>query len=193
MGAAHDDSAEDAALARLIGSRGGKAGTSADTVAEALLCKRLFPRIRAYGMRHLRDESAAADLAQQVLVIVIEALRARKVEEPERLAAFVMGTCRNTIQSSRKGERRRAELLDCFGPSFGSVVEAEEGVFPVHKLSACLDHLPARERTIVALTYYVDRDVGEIARELAMTPGNVRVARHRALKHLYECLTAGPS
>ena len=63
----------------------------------------------------------------------------------------------------------------------------------MHKLSACLDHLPARERTIVALTYYLDRDGGEIARELAMTPGNVRVARHRALKHLYECLTGGPS
>ena len=126
MDAPLDDSTEDAALARRIGVPATVPGAASDKAAETLLCQRLFPRIRAYGLRHLRQEAAASDLAQQVLVIVIEALRARKVEEPERLAAFVMGTCRNTIQSSRKGERRRAELLDCFGPSFGSVVEAEE-------------------------------------------------------------------
>jgi hypothetical protein len=42
MGAAHDDSTEDAALARRI-----TAGR--DVEAESLLCRRLFPRIRAYG------------------------------------------------------------------------------------------------------------------------------------------------
>ena len=191
MDAPLDDSAEDAALARRIGAPGPEPGARADTAAETLLCKRLFPRIRAYGLRHLRQEAAAADLAQQVLVIVIEALRARKVEQPERLAAFVMGTCRNTVLSLRKGERRRAEVLDVFGPTLAFATEPDDNLLPLDKLAACLDHLPARERTIIALTYFVDRDGGEIARELAMTLGNVRVARHRALKHLHECLNGG--
>jgi RNA polymerase sigma-70 factor (ECF subfamily) len=188
-----DDAAEDLALARRIGAPGGAPGARADHAAETLLCKRLFPRIRAYGLRHLRQEAAAADLAQQVLFIVIEALRARRVEEPERLAAFVMGTCRNTVLTLQIGELRRAELLEVFGHCLVSAGEPDEAVLPMDKLAACLDHLPARERAIVALTYYVGREGDEIARELAMTPGNVRVARHRALKHLHECLTGGES
>src|SRR3954470_22702592 len=94
-----DDSAEDAALARRI-----VAGRDAD--AETSLCRRLFPRIRAYGLRHLRDEAAAADLAQHVLVVVLEALREGRVAEPDRLPAFLMGTCRNTVLDWRKTDRR---------------------------------------------------------------------------------------
>src|SRR5262245_31368947 len=101
---AHADAAEDAALARRIAG-------GADRDAEHRLCARLFPRVRAYGLRHLAgDEAAASDLAQQVLVTVIESLRSGRVTEPERLAAYVMGTCRNTVLAFRKGERRRRAL-----------------------------------------------------------------------------------
>jgi hypothetical protein len=41
-----DDSAEDAALARRIAA-------DRDASAESILCRRLIPRIRAYGMRHM--------------------------------------------------------------------------------------------------------------------------------------------
>src|SRR5579872_6812585 len=98
-----DDSAEDAALARRIAA-------DRDASAESILCRRLFPRIRAYGMRHMRDEAAASDLAQHVLVVVIEALRAGRLDDPERLGAFVMGTCRNTVLDWRKVDRRRTAL-----------------------------------------------------------------------------------
>jgi RNA polymerase sigma-70 factor, ECF subfamily len=175
-----DDSAEDAALARRIAA-------DRDASAETVLCRRLFPRIRAYGMRHMRDEAAASDLAQHVLVIVIEALRAGRLDDPERLGAFVMGTCRNTVLDWRKVDRRRASLLDRFGPAFASITESV--ALDTGKLISCLEHLPPREREILALTYFVDRDVAEIARELAMTTGNVRVARHRAIAHLHDCLT----
>jgi len=48
----------------------------ADREAEAELCQRMGPRIRLYGLRHLRDRHAAEDLMQQVLITTIEALRA---------------------------------------------------------------------------------------------------------------------
>jgi RNA polymerase sigma-70 factor (ECF subfamily) len=184
MPEAQDDSAEDAALARRIGA-------TRDTEAEASLCRRLFPRLRAYGLRHLRDEAAAADLAQHVLVVTIEALRESRVTEPERLAAFLMGTCRNTILDWRKTDRRRASLLERFGPSFAEAATTEPAALDREKLAHCLEHLTARERAIVTLTYFVEREADEIGRELAMSPGNVRVARHRALAHLHDCLTQG--
>ena len=48
---------------------------------------RLAPRVRLYGLRHLRDPQAAADLAQQVLLMTLERLRAGgfEVEESREL------------------------------------------------------------------------------------------------------------
>jgi RNA polymerase sigma-70 factor, ECF subfamily len=184
MGLEHDDTKEDAALARRIPN-------DRDSAAEGLLCTRLFPRIRAYGLRHLRNDAAASDLAQHVLVVVLEALRAGRVEDVERLPAFVMGICRNTVLDWRKVDRRRDALLERFGPSFVSVALPEPEVLDTGKLIECLEELAPRQRTIMTLTYYSERGADEIASELAMSPGNVRVARHRALGHLHECITRG--
>jgi len=144
MGASEDDTLEDARLARRI-SEGRDAG------AEALLCARLFPRIRAYGLLHLRDSDDAVDLAQYVLVVVIESLRARKVRDLDRFSAFVSGTCRNTTLDWRKTERRRRALLDRFGPSLASVIEPAARIAG-KRLEQCLAaHLSQISRIDVAI------------------------------------------
>jgi RNA polymerase sigma-70 factor, ECF subfamily len=181
-----DDSLEAGVLARRI-------VMGRDSAAEALLCHRLFPRIRAYGLRHLRDGAAASDLAQHVLVIVIEALRSDRVSDTNRLASFVMGTCRNTVLEWKKVDRRRGALLERFGPAFASVVQIEPPSLDAAKLAQCVQGLPPRERTILVLTYFGEKEASEIASELAMSLGNIRVARHRALARLHDCLTRGES
>ena len=55
---------DDAALARAIA----QAQPGRAPEAEAELCRRLAPRGRLYGLKHLRDEHAAADLMQQVMM-----------------------------------------------------------------------------------------------------------------------------
>jgi len=47
-----------------------------------------------------------------------------------------------------------------------------------------------RERTILLLTYYVERSATEIAEAMRMTAGAVRVARHRAVAAMRDCLEA---
>ena len=173
---------EDAELARRV--------TAGDRDAEGALCERLVPRVRAYGLRHLRDDAAAADLAQHVAVVVIEALRAGKVEDPERLAAFVSGACRNTVLAWKRGERTKHTLLERFGATFPSFAPAADPI-DRDKLARCLARLESRDVTIVVLTYFDERTSLEIARELETTEGNVRVARHRALAKLHECITKG--
>ncbi|MBX3188581.1 MAG: sigma-70 family RNA polymerase sigma factor [Labilithrix sp.] len=184
MTARSDDAFEDEALARRIA-----AGDDAD--AARLLCRRLFPRIRAYGLRRLRDDAGAADLAQHVLVVVLEALRAGRVEEPDRLAAFVMGVCRNTVIEWKKVERRRSAVLEKYAASFDGVTEIAPVSVDVARLEHCLDELAPRDRTIIALTYFDERAADDIGRELSMSTGNVRVARHRALARLHACVTRG--
>ena len=81
--------------------------TSHSTDAEAELCRRLAPRLRLYGLRHLRDEQAAADLVQHVLIIMLESIREGRVREPDKLASFALGACRMTVLDLRRGNRRR--------------------------------------------------------------------------------------
>jgi RNA polymerase sigma-70 factor (ECF subfamily) len=180
----HDDSLEDVRLASRI-------ALERDAAAEAALCRRLFPRIRAYGRRHLKSEAEASDLAQTVLVVVIEALRAKRVDDLERLPAFVMGAARNTMLDWKRGERRRQSLLEKFGPSFASVTEQPAERVDDERVGHCLEKLGPRERTIVTLTFFAERSADQIARELGMTAGSVRVARHRALEHLRACISEG--
>ena len=98
---------DDGALARRIAS-----GSAPD--AEAELCRRLAPRVRLYGLRHLRDPHAAADLVQQVLLTTLERLRAGEVREPEKIASFVLGMARMTVLEMRRGAHRREGLLEAW-------------------------------------------------------------------------------
>lgn len=161
---------------------------SAPAFDEAALCREFAPRIRLYGLRHLRDPHAAADLVQQVLITVLESLRAGKVREPDRIASFVLGTCRMTVLDMRRGAARRQSLLETYGVISEAVEAAEPRVLDSAKLAGCLGALAERERSVVLLAFAADKSADETARELGLTPGNVRVIRHRALARLRECM-----
>src|SRR3989304_3487232 len=92
------DPASDAEIARRIAE-----GASDRAWWGAELCRRFLNRARLYGLKHLRfDVTAAEDLAQQVMMILLEALRAGRVEDLERVDRFMLGTCRNVAPSMRR-------------------------------------------------------------------------------------------
>jgi RNA polymerase sigma-70 factor (ECF subfamily) len=180
---------DDAELARRV-----TAGDPAEAgAAEAELARRFAPRVHLFGLRRLRDGAAAQDLVQEVLVTTLEALRAGRVEQPERLASFVLGACRMTIANQRRGDRRRTRLLAEFAHDLRPAPDpAADSMLDRDRLADCLGRLSARDRTVVALTFYAERSADEIARELGTTSGNVRVLRHRALGRLQDCLEGSP-
>jgi RNA polymerase sigma-70 factor (ECF subfamily) len=178
---------DDGALARRIA----EAGAAPDSAAESELYRRLGPRVRLYGLRHLRDRQAAADLMQQVLLITLESLRAGKLREPERIASFVLGTCRMTVLEMRRGTRRRAALLETWGDAAEAFEAPEPLALHPDRLAGCLEALSERERSVVALSFFADKQADEVGAELSISGGNVRVIRHRALARLRECLGVG--
>jgi RNA polymerase sigma-70 factor (ECF subfamily) len=186
---AHDPSLEDAALALAIA----RAGARGEREAEAELYRRLAPRVRLYGLRHLRDPHAAADLVQQVLMMTLERLREGRLRDPEKLASFVFGMCRMVVLDLRRGTARREELLERYADTEEGAQDAEEPrVLEQARLAACLERLAERERSVLALSFFADKSADEAARELALAPGNVRVIRHRALARLRECIGGSP-
>ena len=175
---------EDAALARRIAA----AGVAVDSTAEAELYRRLAPRARLYGLRHLRDPHAARDLMQQVLLMTLERLRAGKLREPERIASFVLGMCRMVVLEIRRGTWRRETLLETYGDTAEAVDVSEPLALDGDKLAGCLRALAERERTVVVMTFFADKSGDEVAKELGLSAGNVRVIRHRALGRLRGCM-----
>ena len=184
--AAEPESATEASDAELAGRvRGG------DRAAEAELFRRLAPRVRLYGLRHLRDPAAADDLVQDVLLMTFDSLRAGKVREDERLASYVLGTCRRMAIGLARSTTRRQRLLERFGPELAPAAWTfASPSLDLDRLLSCLERLAERERTVVVLSFYADRGAAEIASELGLSPANVRVVRHRALSRLRGCMEA---
>ncbi len=175
---------DDAELARRIAA----AGERIDSEAEAELYRRLAPRVRLYGLRHLRDPHAAHDLVQQVLLMALERLRAGKLREPEKIASFVLGMCRMTVLEIRRGTWRRERLLETYGQAAQAVAAPEPLALDAGRLAECLQALAERERSVVSLTFLAEKPGDEVAKALGLSAGNVRVIRHRALGKLRECM-----
>jgi RNA polymerase sigma-70 factor (ECF subfamily) len=160
-----------------------------DRDAEAELCRRMAPRIYLYGLRHLRSPSAADDLVQQVLLKVLEALRADRLRESDKLPHFVLGMCRMTVLDARRNAQRQDALL----AAFGSDLVPEPLPLPRlddRQLARCVQSLRERERSVVVMTYYDEQTAAETASSLGISEANVRVVRHRALQHLRACMGA---
>lgn len=177
----HED---DGGLARRILA----AGSTTDAAAESELCRRFAPRIRLYGLRHLRSEAAAADLVQDVLLMTLQKLRAGALREPDRLASFILGTCRQVVIDGRRGATRRERILDTFGAEFASDVVEDRRALDTNRLQQCLDRLPERERAVLMMTFYDDQPADAVAAQLQVSAGNVRVIRHRGIERLKACM-----
>ena len=182
------DSPEAQVARRIAGAPAGPARSQ----AEAELYRLLAPRIRRYGLRHLRDAHAAADLAQHVMVLTIERLRDGSLREPERVLSFVLGSSRLTVMDQRRGERRREELLQRHGDAL--LPEPAAPIAPAldqRRVADCLEHLPERERAVLVMSFYDEQPSEAVGRELGLSAGNVRVIRHRGIDKLRRCVEGG--
>jgi RNA polymerase sigma-70 factor (ECF subfamily) len=176
--------ATDSDVARAIA-----AGAGTANAAETELYRRFAPRVRLYGLRHLRDEDAARDLMQQVLLLTIEKLRDRAVRDMDMIGSFILGASRMLAVNLKRRDRRREALLEAFSIEHPAV-SAAPAIMDEQEVEGCLSTLAERERTVVLLTFYGDRSSREIAQALGISEGNVRVIRSRAIDRLRACMGA---
>jgi RNA polymerase sigma-70 factor (ECF subfamily) len=161
--------------------------------SETELCRRYAGRIRGYGLRHLRDQAAAEDLVQHVLLILLQAVREGRAGDPARLDGYVLVTCRNCAMDMRRGDSRQRRVAVRSSEELPTAYEPDWNAADTRRIEHCLRELEARDRAIVLATFVHDHDADEIARTMQLSPGNVRVIRHRALGRLQACVAGGPS
>ena len=121
------------------------------------------------------------------MLLTIEKLRAGAVRNPDEIGSFVLGTSRMQAGSIARKARRRESLTAQFHVPELAADPAEAPV-DVEVMERCLHRLAERDRRVLVLSFYAERTSAEIAEELRVTATVVRVARHRALARLRDCV-----
>lgn len=169
---------------------GGKLASPAPGVAdETDLVRQFRERLRLFALRRLRDSAAAEDVAQETLRRVLEACRAGKVENPTALPAFVFQTAQHIcLQHFRSSSREGRALLRLSGegPSqkqahpLSSLIDDERR----EAVRQVLAQLSAEDQELLRMVYYEGVDTNALAAKLGVTPGALRVRKHRALARM---------
>ncbi len=165
------------------------AAIAGDRGAETALCRRFAPAVRTFWRRRLRGADTD-ELTQDVMLRLVQALRAGAVSEPERIGGFVLGICRNLARERARQAERRAELWAELADTLASLRdEPAVARYQLAQLEDCLTQISQRSRDVVRESYVAGHSAAEIAGKLAMTEANVRVVRHRALEALRTCMS----
>lgn len=178
---------------------GGDAPARAELPTESALIDQFWGRVCVLAARRLHDPGAAQDVAQETMRRVVDAMRAGRVQNPDALPAFVFQTARHIcLHSFRSKDREERALtrLGAEGDASDAVPDAlvtlisGEDRAAVH---AALGRLAAPERALLTMLYFEGLETASVATSLDVTPGALRVRKHRALAHLAELLGRGVS
>lgn len=159
-----------------------------------VLEERFLSRLRWFAVRWIGDAQAGEDAAQEALRRVLQALAEGRVKQPQALPAFVYQTARNVCSHQHRTAGRERRALARYGsePLLGEphpdplseLVSGERQAEVRNALAAMED---ADRKLLVAL-YVHERDPRQLAAELQLTEGALRVRKHRALRRLSERL-----
>lgn len=151
--------------------------------AEEELVRLFGDRVRCLVLARTRDPEAARDLAQDVMLAVVRAVRGEQLREPERLAGFVYGTARNLINNYLRSRSRspREDPIDAAHhvASPPDPVDDSERIGLVRRALRILD---STDRKILLLTLVEGLKPGEIGVRLGLSSEVVRARKSRALK-----------
>ena len=132
-----------------------------------------------------RDREAARDLAQEIVIAVLKALRDGQLREETKLTAFVHGTARNLINNYIRSKSRRPEC------DLDSVVEPSSD--PVEKLECAdrerlirreLESFGPMDQQILLLSLVDGHSLVEVAQRLELSHDAVRARRSRMIRKI---------
>ena len=167
----------------VIRARGGDRDAFTELVARSI------GRLTAVARLILRDEYAAQDAVQEAF---IEAWRSLPgLREPDRFEAWLR---RLLIRACFKGVRRskRVEAVEIrLTPADEPLVAGGEGNFAMHdQLERGLARIPADQRAVVVLVYYLDLPLSDAAQAMGVPLGTTKSRLNRATQALRAALEA---
>jgi RNA polymerase sigma-70 factor (ECF subfamily) len=151
---------------------------------------RFFERLRLFAARRLNDATAAEDIAQETLRLVVDAIRSDRIQDVEALPGFVFQTARNlcmhwvrsTVREKAAFARFERESSDAprRPDALTNLISAERA----RDVKRAIDRLATDDQRLLGMIYYDALDTDEIAGRVGITAAAVRVRKHRALQRL---------
>lgn len=129
-----------------------------------------------------RDREAARDLAQEILMALLKALREGKLRDAEKLSAFVQGTARNLINNYLREKARRFECdLDPADGPTKDLVEELELAEKQRLIDRELEGFSPVDRQILLLSLVDGHSLLEVAQRLRLSHDAVRARKSRMI------------
>jgi RNA polymerase sigma-70 factor (ECF subfamily) len=166
--------------------------------AEAELAGRFRERIRLFAARRLGDVAAAEDLAQEVLRLVTESLRAQRVENLDALPGYVFRTAHHLCLQRLRAAGRESRALGRLGgepgpdPATHDPLAALIGEERRVAVRGAIRGLGVDDRRLLTLLYYDGLGTEAAATRFGITVEALRVRKHRALRRLAARLGDAP-
>lgn len=163
-------------------------------ISESEVWTRFWERLRLFALRRLGNRSDAEDVAQETLTRVIQALRDDRLRNPEALPSYVFQTARNVCLLYRRSKGREARAAVRMRHRLGSERTDQDPLSDLVSVerrrivNQALQALKAEERRLIEMMYLEGKESAEIARDLGITTGALRVRKHRALQRLRQLI-----
>jgi RNA polymerase sigma-70 factor, ECF subfamily len=132
----------------------------------------------------LKSPQAAEDVRQETFVRFFAALHAGKIEQPDRLGAYVNSMCNYVLNEQYRSDGRTDPLDDEEGKDFPAkdmdLVNALAAQQTEKKVREIIEKLPERDRRLLREIFLEERDKDDVCRDFGVNREYLRVLLYRA-------------
>ncbi len=156
-----------------------------DSSAEAELYNAYHRGVFLIATVRTRDREAARDLAQEVFIAVLKAVREGQLRESDKLPAFIQGTARNIINNFLRARARRAECdIEDVEVQGGDLVEELELAERQRLMQREIESFSGADQQILVWSLVDGVSLVDIAARLNMSHEAVRARKSRMVKKI---------
>ena len=154
---------------------------------------RLSNRVFGLVYRIVRDREQAKDIAQDVFVKVLQ--DTGRIRDFDRIEPYVLRAAYNAALNARRDTSRRHDKAELVGEHLSPREptrpdEHLERVETRSRLNQALEQLADKQKEALALRFFAEMSVTEIARAMKISEGSVKTHISRGMQNLKERLAA---
>jgi RNA polymerase sigma-70 factor (ECF subfamily) len=166
-----------------------------DPAALEVLYDRYAPKISSYLYRRLGDPDLAEDLAAQVFLRMLEALR-KNQGWTTSFSGWLYRIAHNlVVDHFRRSSRAVKVPLDDAPPLLsaeGNPVEITDRSLARERLLVAIEQLTHEQATVVSMRFLQEQSISEVACALGKSEGAVKALQYRAVAALRHLLSDQP-
>ncbi len=145
-----------------------------------------YSRVLCYVQKRISNKGTAEEITEEVFLNIY---KHRESFDPERcsIGTWVYVAANNRLKNYYRDKKEYVPIEDIQEPAMAGEYEPENAYILEEQRAALLEALSemsVKERSLLIKKYYQGKSSEEIALEMQMSSGNVRITTMRALKKL---------